>query len=672
MAKKPTVTTITSGYASNTQLNNNFTAIRNAFDNTLSLDGSSPNVMGADIDLNNNDLLNASVVNTATLKVGGVNVVPSAATALAVKQEFDTVADLLASTLTYSSFAPSDYIRVVDGGFVYQVAASSAFDQHLTTAGGVKLYVTPNGSKVFLSQFGAATVDDSAVFLKFISVIASWITDHVVVDRVVNLPGNNNSASLTAVQLPRPCTIEFVDGGRLLYSATGAVAHSYLKLNGVSGVKLIAPWVQNVPAATVRSGNHGILFIDCDDCHSFDARIEDVSGSGILTENSRRCTHTRPSVYRSLADGLHITNGSTGPSEDCWTFDGYTEDTGDDGFAIVSYNIGPATCKRCGHLDFVSIRSQARGATIAGGTACQLRGRVHNSEAQGVIIIEDTTYTSFPAIDCIVDVTAYSCVQTIAAVNAAITIGRGTKGLKGVVRTFDSLGRGVSVDGSGVAVSECALSIVDERSYGVGVHIVSLQNSLIASLQSNRAGESGVYITNSTSVSIGTVNIRDYGSRNVAVSRGLMVDGTSSIVTVDGGIIRDSLGFSERPILITSAVADVNIGQVQYGGGFAAIPLNAQAGAARITFPALSGSATYDPPSINAGASATTTVTVTSARAGDIVLGVQFDQNTSTQLTLTGEVTADNTVTVRLANNTASPVDLGSGTLRVVTQRILR
>ena len=49
MAKKPTLTTITSGYASNTQLNNNFSELRNAFDNTLSLDGSTPNAMQADL-----------------------------------------------------------------------------------------------------------------------------------------------------------------------------------------------------------------------------------------------------------------------------------------------------------------------------------------------------------------------------------------------------------------------------------------------------------------------------------------------------------------------------------------------------------------------------------------------------------------------------------------------
>ena len=60
MAKKPTLSTIASGYASNTTLNNNFEELRDAFDNTLSLDGSTPNAMGADLDLNGNNIIGAS------------------------------------------------------------------------------------------------------------------------------------------------------------------------------------------------------------------------------------------------------------------------------------------------------------------------------------------------------------------------------------------------------------------------------------------------------------------------------------------------------------------------------------------------------------------------------------------------------------------------------------
>lgn len=74
MAKKPDITTITTGYFSTTMLNNNFEALQNGFDNTLSLDGSTPNAMSADFDLNDNDILNAGTVNTDVLKVAGVQV----------------------------------------------------------------------------------------------------------------------------------------------------------------------------------------------------------------------------------------------------------------------------------------------------------------------------------------------------------------------------------------------------------------------------------------------------------------------------------------------------------------------------------------------------------------------------------------------------------------------
>jgi len=69
MAKTATVNTITSGYASQTQLNENFNNINTALNNTLSRDGSLPNAMNADLDLNNNDLLNVKAI-----YVDGVNV----------------------------------------------------------------------------------------------------------------------------------------------------------------------------------------------------------------------------------------------------------------------------------------------------------------------------------------------------------------------------------------------------------------------------------------------------------------------------------------------------------------------------------------------------------------------------------------------------------------------
>ncbi len=60
MAKIASLTTLLTNFSSIAALNANFTKIVTAFDNTLSRDGSTPNTMSADLDLNSNNLLNAA------------------------------------------------------------------------------------------------------------------------------------------------------------------------------------------------------------------------------------------------------------------------------------------------------------------------------------------------------------------------------------------------------------------------------------------------------------------------------------------------------------------------------------------------------------------------------------------------------------------------------------
>ena len=73
MAKQASITTISSGYASTTQLNGNFAGLNTALTNTLSRDGSTPNSMSADFDLNNNDILNGAVGNFSNVVVAGTD-----------------------------------------------------------------------------------------------------------------------------------------------------------------------------------------------------------------------------------------------------------------------------------------------------------------------------------------------------------------------------------------------------------------------------------------------------------------------------------------------------------------------------------------------------------------------------------------------------------------------
>lgn len=84
MAKKPVITNVDSGFSSQSALNANFLSLQNAFDNTLSLDGSVPNAMQADLDINNNSIINAGVVETDSLILNGVPLTPSNAAGAAL------------------------------------------------------------------------------------------------------------------------------------------------------------------------------------------------------------------------------------------------------------------------------------------------------------------------------------------------------------------------------------------------------------------------------------------------------------------------------------------------------------------------------------------------------------------------------------------------------------
>ena len=64
MAKKPTLTDVTSGFGTAAVINANNAAIEAAFDNTLSRDGSTPNQMEASFDMNSNRILNLPAATT--------------------------------------------------------------------------------------------------------------------------------------------------------------------------------------------------------------------------------------------------------------------------------------------------------------------------------------------------------------------------------------------------------------------------------------------------------------------------------------------------------------------------------------------------------------------------------------------------------------------------------
>jgi hypothetical protein len=101
---KLNLSNITSGYGAVAALNANFDAIEQAVENTLSRDGTTPNEMEANLDMNGNNILNADTINTASLVINGTPVQPS--TGVTVASAFQSHSFVATAAQTSFSVAP--------------------------------------------------------------------------------------------------------------------------------------------------------------------------------------------------------------------------------------------------------------------------------------------------------------------------------------------------------------------------------------------------------------------------------------------------------------------------------------------------------------------------------------------------------------------------------------
>ncbi len=124
MAKRPTLTDLTSLTNSSAinALSQNWDAIEEAFDNTLSLDGSTPNAMEADLDLNGNALLNVGTIDVTNLTLDGQTVTDLA-----------SVPEWRGAWLTTTTYAKNDLVKTAGNVYICLVAhTSGTFSTDLT------------------------------------------------------------------------------------------------------------------------------------------------------------------------------------------------------------------------------------------------------------------------------------------------------------------------------------------------------------------------------------------------------------------------------------------------------------------------------------------------------------------------------------------------------------
>jgi len=124
MAKHPTLTDLTSLTNSSAiaALSQNWDEIEEAFDNTLSLDGSTPNAMNADLDLNGNALLNVGTIDVTNLTLDGQTITDLA-----------SVPEWRSTWLTATSYAKNDLVKTVGNVYIcLEAHTSGTFAADLT------------------------------------------------------------------------------------------------------------------------------------------------------------------------------------------------------------------------------------------------------------------------------------------------------------------------------------------------------------------------------------------------------------------------------------------------------------------------------------------------------------------------------------------------------------
>lgn len=159
MPKKATLTDVSSGYTSATTLDANFDALNDKFDNTLSRDGSTPNAMNADFDMNSYSVINAGEVEATRLVVGGSPFTGLVTSNTTLKYVYEDVQDLINSVLDYTYFTAGDVVAA--GHHLYVVAASGATDNEVVNTGSTKFYLQPD-SNGYYNALGLGLVADGS------------------------------------------------------------------------------------------------------------------------------------------------------------------------------------------------------------------------------------------------------------------------------------------------------------------------------------------------------------------------------------------------------------------------------------------------------------------------------------------------------------------------------
>lgn len=616
---------IGSGYNLQTVVNNNNTFIEEAFENTLSRDGTSPNFMKTSLDMNSHEVIN------------------------------------LASPSSSSSAAR--WIDVVEAVDVQGLAAPSIVGndgKFLGTDGLTTQWVNP---PIYVEQTPAELAadvipSDPSVLPGHRARYAS-LADAVAVSGVHPLYLFLDETITSPITLPDKAKIYGVGKPQITCSTAGAHIFDATSKQGIviDGVRFKGADKTTVPGTGFdgfSGANNGLVTLtSCTDCYI--TRCEaDTFYNGITAQN---CVRTFVLFSNAIKNWTYA--GLIGSSSRNSGFDWNVVSDGPQ-VAAVSYGIIATGNEAAGipqkdcSISFNTIDGvpswdaimshDCDGLVIHGNRCRNVRSGidighldatniVKNVSIVGNIVISTTidTWAAAPASHLGIGVTGY---DATARVQGAVVVGNRVQGF---YTTSGMVGTGYS--GHIVVVNSDDV-VVDDNSISAGGAVIS---------------NAGIYLNgtlNRVSVGGGTIQ----GTMGKGAVRCETVVGTRLVIK-PSAITQDNA--ADSAYVFTGTTIDLRL---DMGPNNSTTPFSQ--GTSTLTFSGdyLEGSATYDPPSLADGVGITTTVTVTGAVTGDFA-EASFSGDTQ-GITVTAWVSAANTVSVRFQNESGGVLDVGSGTLR--------
>jgi YVTN family beta-propeller protein len=169
------------------------------------------------------------------------------------------------------------------------------------------------------------------------------------------------------------------------------------------------------------------IYISADHASLRDVTINGSAGAGVYLSGAGYFDLTNVRVIRALADGIHMTNGS----HDGVVNNAYTEWTGDDGIAVVSYvSDGTITKNITVNNPVVNGTTWGRGVTVVGGDNVTFNNvAVSNTDGGGVYIATEPSYNTYSVSNVkVIGGTLTNCNTNPAVVHGAVLLWAGNSG----------------------------------------------------------------------------------------------------------------------------------------------------------------------------------------------------------------------------------------------------